>query len=185
MTQSIVRSKKAINFFALFPIIMTILSPYSLTDGGGVYICDVLLVLMALYLLTAKSIIFYKPLFALLAIDCLLTLLAFLFTESSNTNLLLAAKVAVVFTLYLFVYSKIWSCDIKESFLRVAELIGIICAALAILQFIFASMGFNFYDGKLFLPLGEGSYFGGLFDRNTKDLRVHSFFEEPSYLAFF
>ncbi len=184
MTQ-MVKEKSKISFLAMFPIIMTILDPYALTEGGGILICDVVVILMALYVVFRHKSNFYIPLLILLGIDFILTLFSFLFTESSNTNPLLALKICIVFVLYLFVYSSVWTCDIRDSFFYCAETIGLVCAFLAILQFVFASMGFDFYDGKLFLPLSDGSYFGGLYDRNTGDLRVHSFFEEPSYLAFF
>ena len=176
--------QKSDRFLGLFPMIMMILDPYAFTTGG-INICDVLIVVMAAYFLLSGRIAVYTPLLTLLGLDLVLTLISFVFTDSHATNLLLALKIVIVFLLYLTVYSSIWVCDIKASFLSGAEKIGLLCAALAILQFVFASAGYNFYDGRLFLPLGEGSYFGGLFDRNTGDIRVHSFFEEPSYLAFF
>ncbi len=178
-------SKGMYAFFALFPILMTILDPYALTDGGSILICDLSILCVCVYLLYRNKLAFYKPLLILLCFDFVLSLLAFAVTASVNMDLFLSIKVAMVFLLYLLVYSSIWTLNIKESFFRFAEIAGIICALLAILQFIFASLGFDFYDGRLFLPLGDGSHFGGLRDRNTGDLRVHSFFEEPSYLAFF
>lgn len=180
-----INNKWTVRLLAVFPIFMTILEPYAFTDGGGILICDVLVILLVAYLILSKTIQLYKSLFALLIIDFLLTTLAFVFTNSNQTSVLLALKVFIVFSLYLVTYSSIWLYDIRDTFLKAAEIIGLICAILAILQFCFASLGFDFYDGKLFLPLGEGSYFGGLYDRNTHDLRVHSFFEEPSYLGIF
>lgn len=181
-----VSSKKlGISLLAAFPIIMTILDPYSLTVNGSILICDMLVLIIAVLMLLSKRLAIYKPLFILLCIDVLLTIFSFLVTSSANTDLFLAIKVAVVFMLYLIVYSSVWSRINKDYFFSAGEAIGLVCAGLAIAQFIFASMGYNFYDGKLPLPLSSGSYFGGLFDRNTGDVRVHSFFEEPSYLAFF
>ena len=178
-------NKRIVHVLSLFPIIMTILEPYAFTEGGGIIVCDVLVILAAAYLILSRSIQLHKGLCSLLIIDFLLTLLSFLLTNSNQTSIFLALKVFIVFSIYLVTYSSIWLFDIRDEFLKFAELIGIACAILAILQFCFASLGFNFYDGRLILPLSEGSYFGGLFDRNTHDLRVHSFFEEPSYLGIF
>lgn len=185
MYEKINNSKWIIRLLAIFPIVMTIFEPYAFTEGGGILICDVLVILTAAYLVISKTIQLHKNLFALLSIDFMLTILSFTFTDSNQTSMLLALKVFIVFSLYLVTYSSIWLYDIRDIFLKFAEVIGLICAILAILQFCFASLGFDFYDGKLFLPLGEGSNFGGLYDRNTHDLRVHSFFEEPSYLGIF
>lgn len=179
------QKNRLISIMALFPFIMAILDPYTVSPGGDLFICDIVIVLSACYFIAVKHIRLYKPMFFLLLADAVLTLVSFLLTDSGRTSLFLAVKVGVVFLMYLTVYSSVWSYDIKREFFKMAEIIGLICAALAICQFIFASLGFDFYDGKLFLPLGEGSYFGGLYDKNTNDLRVHSFFEEPSYLAFF
>lgn len=185
MYEEINNNKWTVRLLATFPIFMTILEPYAFTDGGGILICDILVILLATYLVISKTIQLHKNLFALLIIDFMLTILSFVFTSSNQTSMLLAMKVFVVFCLYLVTYSSIWLYDIRDTFFKAAEIIGLICAILAILQFCFASLGFDFYDGKLFLPLSEGSYFGGLYDRNTHDLRVHSFFEEPSYLGIF
>ena len=176
---------ESVRLFALFPLVMTILDPYALTEGGGLFLCDILAVFLAVYLILKNKCALYRPLLVLLAVDFMLTVFAFILTDSSNTSLGLALKVAIAFLLYLLVYSSVWIFDIRASFYQFAEAIGLLCAVLAILQFVFASMGMEFYDGRLFFPLGEGSYFGGLYDKNTHDLRVHSFFEEPSYLAFF
>ena len=179
------KEKKVETILAMFPIIMTILEPYALTEGGGVFICDILVIALAAYLIISRKILLYKPLFIILIVDFILTIVSFAFTSSNQTSIILALKIGVVFVLYLTVYSSIWSYDIREKFFLYAEIIGLGCAILAILQFIFSSMGIAFFDGKLFFPVGEGNYFGGLFDLNTNDLRVHSFFEEPSYLAIF
>ena len=178
-------SKESISMLAIMIAIMPILDPYILAPGLGIGLCDIAILLMAAYMIIKNQISVFKPLFFLLIFDLVLTLISFTFTQSSHTDLLLALKVAIVFMLYLLVYSSIWSKGISIDFIKVVEIVGTICAALALLQFVFASMGFDFYDGRLFFPLGEGSYFGGLHDRNTGTLRVHSFFEEPSYLAFY
>lgn len=185
MYEEINRNKWIVRILAIFPVLMTIFEPYAIIDGGGILICDIFVILLVVYFVMSKRIQLHKNLFALLIIDFLLTILSFVFTNSNQTSLLLALKVFVVFSLYLIAYSSIWSYNIRDTFFKAAEIIGLICAILAILQFCFASLGFDFYDGKLFLPLSEGSYFGGLYDRNTHDLRVHSFFEEPSYLGIF
>lgn len=174
-----------ISLLALFPIIMTILRPYTVTQGGGLYLCDIFIVLIAGYFVMTKKFVLYTPLICLLGIDFVLTILAFSVTNSNNTSLFMAMKVMLIFMIYLLAYSNVWKLELKASFFKYAEFIGLLCAGLAILQFIFGSIGIEFYDGRLFLPLGESNFFGGLFDRNTNNLRVHSFFEEPSYLAFF
>lgn len=178
------KDKGGIAFISFFPIIMMVLAPYALRQGGT-GLCDILIVGMAVYLLLIEKVFFFKPLFLLLVAELFLTLFSFLFSKSNDTSLLLAIKIFMVFALYLLVYSSIWKCHIMKSFFVFAKWSGVICAILAILQFVFASTGVNFYNGQLPFPLSKNSYFGGLFDGNTGDLRVHSFFEEPSYLAFF
>ena len=170
---------------ASIPVVMMILKPYAISSGSGIFICDVLVILLFSYFLTKRRVKFYMPLFLLMCVEIILTLISSLTTLSFHTDIVLAIKIAIVFLLYLLVYSTIWSTIDPQKFFKIAEAIGLICAILAILQFVFSSLGFDFYDGKLPLPMGENSYFGGLFDSNTHDLRVHSFFEEPSYLAFF
>lgn len=177
---------KGIGIISIFPIVMFIFDPYAITNGG-LAICDVLIFLMAFYLFATYGIAMYKPLYTLICIDVVLTLISFLFTYSTNTNFNLSFKIAIVFTLYLFVYSGIWTqiLQYKDDFYKAVEIIGLICAVFALMQFAFASAGVDFYGGKLPFPMAKNSSFGGIFDANTGDLRVHSFFEEPSYLAFF
>lgn len=174
----------SVKLFSAFPIMMVILEPYALNEGG-ISICVFLVIGMFVLLASLKTIIVYKPLLTLLIIDLFLTLFSFIFTNSMETNLFLALKIFAVFVLYLVVYSGVWNCEIKYAFFNIAKWVGLICAVLAIFQFVFSSAGINFYDGKLPLPIGKNSNFGGLLDKNTGDVRVHSFFEEPSYLALF
>lgn len=172
-------------FLTSFPIIMMILKPYAISSGSDIFLCDILVVLLFLYFLIKKSFQLYMPLSILLCIEIILTLISNVSTTSAQINTVLALKIGIVFFLYLAVFSSIWNLMDPKNFYNIIEIIGLICAILAILQFVFSSFGFEFYDGKLPLPMGENSYFGGLFDANTQDLRVHSFFEESSYLAFF
>lgn len=185
MNNDIVKPR-GIGIISIFPIIMFILDPYAISDGG-MAICDGLILFMVLYLALYNKMALYKPLFVLIGIDFVLSIISFLLTDSMYTYFNLSFKIAIVFSLYLFVYSGIWTQILRyeDDFYKAVEIIGLLCAILAILQFIFASAGVDFYDGKLPLPMGKNSYFGGVFDKNTGDLRVHSFFEEPSYLAFF
>lgn len=179
------KSSSVLYVMSLLPVIMPILSPYAISDRGNIKICDVIIILVSSYLILKKRVLLFKPLFAVLVIDFLLTIISMAFTSSTQTDIFLAMKVCIVFCLYLMVYSSIWTYDITELFFNWIKIIGLVCAILGILQFSFASFGIDFYDGKLFLPLGENNYFGGLYDINTGDLRVHSFFEESSYLAIF
>ena len=176
-----------LNILSVFPIAMVILDPYALTSGG-IAICDILVILMASYVILSNKMVIYIPFFLLISIDVFLSLISFAFTSNSNTDFFLSMKISIVFSLYLLVYSSIWmqlDCCCGKKFYNLVEIGGLFCAILAISQFIFSSIGINFYDGKLPLPLVENSYFGGLFDSNTGDLRVHSLFEEPSYMALF
>ena len=178
------REKRLDFFFAFFPVLMTILTPYSYVEGG-IALCDVAIIIIFLYFILHNKIRLFKPLTILLILDFCLTLIAFLGTKSVNTDFMLAIKVCIVFFMYLMVYSSIWSYDIKDNFLRIIEFVGVACALLAIFQFVFSTLGYKFFDGRLFLPLKSGGTFGGLYDRNTHDLRVHSLFSEPSYLGIF
>ena len=105
--------------------------------------------------------------------------------SGNNIKFSLAIRVSIMFFIYLFAYGYIWEHINKVFFIYIIIKIGIFCAILAIIQFVFVSAGIsNFYTGKLPLPLSQYSEFGSLIDI-TGSIRVHSFFEEPSYLALY
>lgn len=178
-------NKKCI-WFALVLVLFPIFEPYAISENIGIMICDVIVIFILCFFIKKRKIIIYKPLFIILLLNLGLSVLAAIFTQSSQLDIILAIKVFIVFLMYLVVFSCMWDNEIKEAFYRVVVIVGVISAVLAIAQFIFANLGFaGFYSGRLPFAIGKYNAFGGLFDANTGDVRVHSFFEEPSYLAIY
>nr|WP_295269206.1 hypothetical protein [uncultured Blautia sp.] len=169
-------------------LLLPILSPYGIgTANYNISMTDFICMLVVVYCVIKKRQVFAdKILFRVLSICLVLTVLSYLFTSSENLSFALAVKVFIVFMLYLIAFSSLRNQFDINYFLKTVEMIGLICAAFAIMQFVFVTLGYReFYSGILPFPLNKYSYFGGLFDKNTGVIRVHSFFEEPSYLAIY
>lgn len=164
----------------LFPIF----GPYAITTGGLAITDSIMLFICLISLLRSRCLVTSKPWFLLLLILVLESLFAITFTKGT-LSLSLAIRVGIMFFIYLFGCGYIWRYLDKDYFINMAVKIGLICAIFAVIQFIFVSAGFaNFYTGILPFPLSKYSTFGSLIDI-TGSIRVHSFFEEPSYLALY
>lgn len=169
-------------------LILPILSPYGIgTSSANFPLTDfVCICLICFVLIQRRKVISNKFLLFIWGICVFETIISCLFSSSIDLDVILGFKVAIEFMICLFAYSYLIKSINREFFFKVAETIGLICAALAILQYVFASVGYyDFYSGILPLPIEKYSHFGGLLDPNTGAIRVHSFFEEPSYLAIY
>lgn len=172
-------------FLIIIICIVPILSPYALF---GVSL-SFLLVLVALLmcLLKYRSVYMHKMTGIMLFYMFTISIVNILFTINRSLNVALCTKVFIVFLIYLLFYSSAWNIiSDSQDFFSIASMLGKIFALLAIVQFIAASLGYtNFYSGRLPFALEEYSTFASLVDPTTGALRVHSFFEEPSYLAIY
>ena len=175
-------------FFAIVLSLFPILSPYAFgTKDFSISISYTLMLIILIYFaLFMKKFPCDKSLILVLILYFVMTLISFLGTPSNDTDFFLAFRVFIAFLLNLITISNIWSHVESKVFYNVALKVGVICALFAISQFIFVSLGFtNFYNGRLPFILDNYSNFGSLIDPNTGMIRVHSFFEEPSYLAIY
>lgn len=170
----------------LFLAALPILDPYILCSSMPISLCDLAIILCIILSASKGNLQIHRPLMYLLLLDLLLTLLSALLTDPSKLNYMLALKVFLNFTLFLIAYSSMWTSSNRQIFYRIVVWIGVTAALLAILQFIFANLGWTgFYSGKLPFAIGQYNTFGGLIEGGTGRVRVHSFFEEPSYLALY
>lgn len=170
--------------------IAPILDPYILFEIGSITIrfMDIPMLLISGYIILRKRRIGLpnKDLFMLLVIFMLLTLITY-FAPVDGRNLFLGMKVIIVWSLYAFCVSYLWKVNQYEKFIEYATNIAIIATILLIIQLIAVSLNFlNFYNGKLpILQLSKYDGWSGLIDPHTGDIRVHSFFQEPSYFGIY
>ena len=178
-----ITSQSKLNAFLI--AILPILGPYSITTGG-VGIVDIILIMVIIVsAIRNRYFTVNKGLFYLLLFLGTISIFALVGTNSSRLNLILSLKVYIMFVIYTIGFGILCYNTDKEYLISVVQKIGILCATLAIFQFVFVSAGFDgFYSGRLPLPLNQYSAFGSLRDI-TGAVRVHSFFEEPSYLAIY
>lgn len=171
--------------FMFLVAVLPLLGPYALYSEG-IAIVDVIIATLFVINITYKNYITtYRLLLYLFLFLIAESLLSMTLSSSENINIILAIKVSISYGLYLFTYGFVWEKFNKNLFYRYVLNIGIVCAVLAILQFTFVKLGYSgFYSGRLPLPLNQYSDFGALID-TVGTLRVHSFFEEPSYLAIY
>lgn len=170
--------------------IAPILSPYILFEVGNITLrlMDIPMLLLVGYILLCKRKIGLpnRELFILLATFFLLTLISY-FAPLYGRNLFLGIKVFIAWSLYAFCLGYLWKVNEYEKFVIYATNIAIIATILLIIQFIAVALGFsNFYDGRLpILELSKYDAWAGLIDPNTGNIRVHSFFQEPSYFGIY
>lgn len=171
-------------YWALLLCLLPILDPYVLV--GGIMIVEFIAIALVFCAVISTNISLNKDLVMLLLAFFILAVISALVSDFTNINLLLQFKVIMYQIISIIAFGFLWGKAGKDAFFEIVVKVAIVAASLAIIQFVAVTVGFtNFYDGRLPFTVGENNYFGGLFDRNTGDLRVHSFFEEPSYLAFF
>lgn len=173
-----------IRFLSILLALLPILGPYAVyTDGIG--LVDALILGIVLFIIVCRNISFERSLLVLLLILGAIGEIGYFAAIGNEQNGALFLKVLVVFFLYSAAYGSVWNNIDTELFSEASVKIGLVCAVLAILQFIAISFGHtSFYTGRLPLPLNQYSAFASLIDV-TGAVRVHSFFEEPSYLALY
>lgn len=173
------------NWLAVILCILPILSPYALF--GMSLSLVVILGILGIYLIRYRGVYLHKTTGVMLFYMLAISIVNALFTPNHSLNLGLSIRVSIIFFIYLLFFSNGWKfIDNSQDFFFIAVWFGKICAILAIFQFVAVSLGYtNFYTGRLPFPLDEYSTFASLVDPVTGALRVHSFFEEPSYLAIY
>jgi len=180
-----VNLKNTNKYWAFLLCLLPILDPY-LIGIGGLMIVEFLAIVIFLWAIISNRVFLSKSFSLLLITFFILSLVSALFSRHGKANYVLQFKVLIFQIINLVAFGFLWRKISKENFLKAVVVVGVIAASLAIIQFVAVTLGFrNFYTGQLPFEVGENNHFGGLFDRNTGDLRVHSFFEEPSYLALF
>lgn len=171
-------------YWAVLLCILPILDPYIL--AGGIMIVEFISLALVLCAIISTKIMVSKNLVLLLFFFFSLAAISAMLSDIKNLNFWLQVKVLFYQIISIVAFGFLWRKSGKEAFLKIVVIVGVIAASLAIIQFVAVTLGFtNFYDGRLPFAVSTNNHFGGLFDRNTGDLRVHSFFEEPSYLALF
>lgn len=180
-------NKQNIVWIALLLSVFPILDPYAIgTEGVSFMIVDAFAIFTVLWSFAKNQIVLNKVLSYLLLSIVAISLIAAMVTLHGTLNLTLEVKVLIVQLILLMAFGFLWANVNKPLFFKTVVAIGVVCASLAIVQYIAVNLGFvNFYSGRLPFPVGSENHFGGLIDLNTGDVRVHSFFEEPSYLALF
>lgn len=169
-------------FLALLVLLLPILSPYAI---GSFSLADILVAIgFVMVLANYPRINGSNPLVRLHILFAVLTIFAIGVT-SATLNITVAFKVFIVFTLYLSFYTASFNIIHPDSFFRILVVIGLITASLAIIQFVGSYLGVEVYDGKLPLPMDKYSNVGSIILSEQGNFRVHSFFEEPSYLALY
>lgn len=164
--------------------LLPILSPYAI-KSEGMSISNVIIIFVCFVSIVKERNLRASRLWLTLLFVLVIESFVAMTFSGNNIKFSLAIRVSIMFFIYLFAYGYIWEHINKDFFIYIIIKIGIFCAILAIIQFVFVSAGIsNFYTGKLPLPLSQYSEFGSLIDI-TGSIRVHSFFEEPSYLALY
>jgi len=190
MINNTTKNNKIGNIVAFTLAMAPILSPYMLFEVGNstLRLMDIPMLLLVSYILLCKrkTGLPNRELFIMLMCFFLLTLVSYL-APMHRRNLLLGIKVFMVWALYAFCVGYLWKVNQYEKFVIYATNIAIIGTILLIIQFIAVALGFsNFYDGRLpILELSKYDGWAGLIDTNTGNIRVHSFFQEPSYFGIY
>ena len=166
--------------------ILPILDPYAINGSGSVMIVNVIALFLAMCCVLTTKISMNQTFLSLIFYFLVSSILSGFFTSSTSIDFVLEAKVLFAWMILLVSFSFLWRYTNKKNFYKIMVGVGVACAGLALIQYIALYIGFsNIYDGRLPFPIGDNNDFGGLVDINTGDIRVHSFFEEPSYLSIF
>jgi len=177
-------TNKTYKSWAILLCLLPILDPYVLF--GELMIVEFIAISLVLGAILSNRITLNRTLIFLFLFFIVLALMSGILSSFWETDYFLQLKVVVFQIINIVAFGFLWRKSGKENFLNVVVVVGVVAASLAIVQFVAVTLGFtNFYDGRLPFQVGTNNHFGGLFDRNTGDVRVHSFFEEPSYLALF
>ena len=136
-----ITSQSKINAFLI--AMLPILGPYSITTGG-VGIVDIILIMVIIVTaIRSRYFTVNKGLFYLLLFLGAISICALVGTNSSRLNLILSLKVYIMFVIYTIGFGILCYNTDKEYLISVVQKIGILCATLAICQFVFVSAGFD------------------------------------------
>lgn len=174
---------KAALFIPILLCLMLIFDPYMIF---GVMITDIIAIALCFWSFLKYRFAIERNLLILMVAYLFLMFISMIFTFSSDTNLILAIKVFIASMIYLVAFSNVWDWMSRDLFFKVVIVFGLVNAIFLILQYVVVSAGFlGFYTGRLPFLTGEYNTFASLIDPNTGHIRVHAFFEEPSYFAIF
>lgn len=181
---AITLSEKVAFFLAVSPV----LDPYILFElGSGITIRlnDVLAIIFVVLCFSKST----RPKKNFLLIWCLgffvITLLAF-FGINKEVNFVMAIKNIIIWIFYSILISYLWTCADRNDFFKFVQIIGMIAAAVVILQFIFGHLRIPMWNGNIpGLHLSKYDAWAGYIDRNTGDIRPNGIFQESSYVGIY
>ncbi|MBC8578956.1 hypothetical protein [Zhenhengia yiwuensis] len=176
---------------SIIPFVLAIgpiLDPYILSSFGSteIRLMDIFVICCAgLILLKERKV---KVNFALLYMTIgifIINLMSFLM-YSPNRDFLVTLKVIAVWIVYILLLSILWQTYDKQKFINYTMKIAIIASVFLIVQFICLNLGFGqIWNGRIpFLELSKYDNWSKMIDV-TGVIRVHSFFQEPSYVAIY
>lgn len=172
------------NLIALCLCLIPVFDPYTFGQIGGfdIGVVDaVLAVIAAAYVWNHKGIPCVRSLFLFGVLLLGLNLVAF--TTSLSGSLATSLRVWLFWAFYcvIFTAASVWA-DFK-AVEKWALRIAVAACVLMIIQFIFLSLNMEVWNGLIpFLPLGKYDGWSQMVDV-TGAIRVHAFFQEPSYLG--
>lgn len=173
-------------FVTILICLMPILDPYVFLQVGGfeLHVVDFLMFICCiLHIFSKRSFLLNKHLFFVALTIFVANLLTFL-VSSPNSSFGLSIRVWVYWIIYFVFFSTVAEDSNKEQFLKYVVLIARISTYFLLIQFLMVTIGIGVWDGQLPLMLSETDGWSQLKDI-TGSIRVHSFFQEPSYYAMY
>lgn len=169
--------------------LMPILEPYiffSIADFD-IYIADVMLAAITVhYVWKNRSLVWCKGLFCFSILLLALNYFAFLAGPSSVQGIFgTTQRIWLFWMFYCAIFTAtVASCD-YAIFEKCILYVAVFACVLMLVQFVFVAAGIPFWNGKIpFLGLGKYDDWAAMVDVNGA-IRVHSFFQEPSYVGVF
>lgn len=183
-TNNISDSRKYISFFfAIVPV----LDPYVIANVVGIDIklSYIYALIFLLPILIRFKISLDKSLLTLLTLLFLFNILSFI-VPIQNRSFGLTLKVFFIWFFYYLIVSNLWKKINRELFVKYCVKISLFASIIQIIQFVALNLGFyNFWNGKIpFLSLSKYDHWSGMIDI-TGIIRVHSIFQEPSYIGIY
>lgn len=184
-----ISNKHIFSYIALVLAISPILDPYVLTTIAGLDFYIMYFIPLPLILLKIKisnnKIKANLMLLYIIGFVFILSLLSLIF-EPTSRNIFMIIKNIIIWLFISIYLSFMWAnCD-YDKFIKYTNIIGIISVLLLFIQFLCINVGINnVFNGKIpFLNLSKYNDWSPMYNA-AGEIRVHSFFQEPSYLCIF
>ena len=170
---------------AILLAILPILAPYSLFNTS-VLLGDFLILLFCGYIVAfkTKKIYINFPLLLYIGVISINSLISFLFTHNLDFQKMIMSLVKNI--LYFVCFSILWG-DLKEKkeiFYKAVLIVSLISCLFIFYQFTCELLNLEIPSGKIWgLIIDKDKTFSPI--HTYQGLRLHSFFQEPSYLAIY